>query len=480
MQDLRPYQHLAVDHILATKRCAVWVFMGGGKTVSTLTALVLLDLLEGDAFPVLVIAPLRVASSTWPAEVEKWAHLSHLTVSTILGGEAERRAAARAKAHLYTVNYENLPWLIEELGADWPFATVVVDESTKLKGFRGSIQRSKTGKAFVRSGGGKRTSALAKVAHSKVKRFIQLTGTPAPLGLVDLWAQAWFLDGGRRLGHSFGAFTDRYFRTIPNPAGYSQIEPLPFAQEQIQDKLRDVCLTLDPRDWFNLREPIHTVVYVDLPKKVGALYRDMEREFFMSVDGHEVEAFNAASKSMKLRQLTSGAVYVEQDLGGDSAPWKEVHDVKIQALGSIIEEAGGMPVLVAYQFRSDLARLLKAFPQGRHLDDNPKTITEWNTGNIPILFAHPKSAGHGLNLQDGGNILVFFSHDWNLEERLQVIERIGPVRQLQAGYDRPVYIYDIVARKTVDELVLKRHETKAEVQQILLDAMKERQTCNSN
>ena len=139
-----------------------------------------------------------------------------------------------------------------------------------------------------------------------------------------------------------------------------------------------------------------------------------------------------------------------------------------------------MPVLVAYQFRSDLARLLKAFPQGRHLDDNPKTITEWNTGNIPILFAHPKSAGHGLNLQDGGNILVFFSHDWNLEERLQVIERIGPVRQLQAGYDRPVYIYDIVARKTVDELVLKRHETKAEVQQILLDAMKERQTCNSN
>ena len=475
ISSLRPYQHLAVNHIIDNRRCALWVFMGGGKTVSTLTALDMAHLLEGDVFPVLVVAPLRVAVSTWPGEVDEWAHLRHLTVQTITGSITERTTAIMRKADIYTINFENLPWLIETLGHRWPFATVVVDEATKLKGFRGSIQRSKkTGKAFIRSGGGKRTSALAKVAHSKVKRFIELTGTPAPLGLVDLWAQAWFIDGGRRLGHSFTAFTDRYFRSIPNPGGYQQIEPLPFAQEQIQDKLRDVCLTLDPRDWFDLQAPIHTRVWVDLPAKVQALYRDMEREFFMTIEGHEVEAFNAAAKSMKLRQLTSGAVYVEHDDGSDSADWKEVHAAKLEALESIVSEAAGAPVLVAYQFRSDLARLLAAFPQARHLDDNPQTIADWNAGKVPVLLAHPKSAGHGLNLQHGGNILVFFSHDWNLEERLQVIERIGPVRQLQAGYDRPVYIYDIVARKTVDELVLKRHETKAEVQQILLDAMRER------
>ena len=476
IQHLRPYQHLAVKHILDTRRCALWVFMGGGKTVSTLTALDVAHLLDGDVWPALVIAPLRVANSTWPNEVAEWAHLKHLTVQPLTGGVTERMTGLNRKADIYTVNFENLPWLIETLAHRWPFKCVVVDEATKLKGFRGGIRRhKKTGKAFVQSGGGKRTSALAKVAHSKVTRFIELTGTPAPLGLVDLWAQAWFIDGGKRLGYSFGAFTERYFRSIPNPAGFTMIEPLPFAQDQIQDKLRDVCLTLDPRDWFELREPIHNTVYVDLPKGVRALYNDMEREFFMLVEGHEVEAFNAAAKSMKLRQLTSGAVYVEHDDdGSDTADWKEIHDGKLQALESIIEEASGMPVLVAYQFRSDLARLLKAFPKARHLDDNPQTIADWNAGKIPVLLCHPKSAGHGLNLQHGGNVLVFFSHDWNLEERLQVIERIGPVRQLQAGYDRPVYLYDIVARNTVDELLLKRHATKAEVQQILLDAMKER------
>ena len=190
---------------------------------------------------------------------------------------------------------------------------------------------------------------------------------------------------------------------------------------------------------------------------------------FTSLDtGHEVEAFNAAAKTQKCLQIANGAMYV----GEGAIEWTELHKAKLEALDSIIEEAAGMPVLVAYHFKSDLARLLKAFPQGRHLDKNPQTIRDWNKGKIPVLFAHPASAGHGLNLQDGGNIIVFFGLNYNLEEHLQIIERIGPTRQLQAGHDRAVFIYRIVAKDTVDELVLERLETKREVQDILMSAMR--------
>jgi SNF2 family DNA or RNA helicase len=192
----------------------------------------------------------------------------------------------------------------------------------------------------------------------------------------------------------------------------------------------------------------------------------------MQIGEHDIEAFNAASRTMKCLQLCNGAVYTQSDSGADVAPWVDVHDEKLQALEDIIEEAAGMPVLVAYQFKSDLARLLKAFPRGRFLDADPQTEADWNAGKIPVLFAHPKSAGHGLNLQDGGNIIAFFGHWWDLELRQQIIERIGSVRQVQSGHDRPVFIYDIVAADTIDEIVIARHETKREVQDLLLEAMK--------
>jgi SNF2 family DNA or RNA helicase len=202
----------------------------------------------------------------------------------------------------------------------------------------------------------------------------------------------------------------------------------------------------------------------------------MEKEMFMQLDEHEIEAFNAAARTQKLLQLSSGAVYLDPKVGDDTAPkakeWRKIHDVKLEILEDIVEEAGGTPIIVAYHFRSDLARLQKHFPKARVLDKNPSTISEWNAGKIPILLAHPQSAGHGLNLQDGGNILVFFSHNWALEDRLQIIERIGPMRQLQSGHNRPVYIYNILARDTMDELVLDRVNSKREVQDILLDAMR--------
>lgn len=447
----RGYQHAIAAHQLQIERGATFAGMGLGKTVETLTTLASLDLVEPG--PALVCAPLRVAQSTWPDEAAKWDHLAGFDVVPIVGSLEQRRAALRRKAPVYTTNYEQLPWLTEELrGARWPFRKIVADESTRLKGFR------------LRQGT-QRAKALAKVAHEHCARWINLTGTPAPNGLQDLWGQTWFLDKGERLGRTFDSFTQRWFR--PAYSGYG-VEPLAHSQREIEQRLGDICLSLDARDHFDLAEPIVNTIRVELPAKARELYRDMEREMFAQIGEHEVEAFSAAARTIKCLQLANGAAYVDDT----ASEWVEVHDAKLQALDSVIAEAAGAPVLVAYHFQSDLARLLRAFPKGRHLDKDPQTIRDWNAGRIPVLFAHPASAGHGLNLQDGGNILVFFGHWWDLEQYLQIVERIGPTRQAQAGHDRPVFIHHIVAADTVDELVMARRESKRAVQDLLLEAMK--------
>lgn len=445
----RPYQTKIIQHILNTPRCAIWAGMGLGKTSAVLTAIDTLN--QTNPCLTLVVAPLRVAQSTWPDEVAKWAHLNKISISAIIGSLEERRFAIRKPATIYTINYENLPWLLEYLKGNWPFDIVVADESTKLKGFR------------LRQGT-KRAKALATVAHANCKRFIELTGTPSPNGLQDLWGQSWFLDAGARLGRSFDAFSQRWFRLSFD--GYG-LEPLPYASDEIQDRLKDICFSFDARDYFDIDEPIVNIIRVDLPKEARALYRDMEREMFLMVDGAGVEAFNAASQTVKCLQLANGAIYTDQAAG-----WSEVHDAKLLALESIVEESAGASVLVAYHFKTDLIRLQKYFKKGRVLDTDPQTIKDWNAGKIPLLFAHPASAGHGLNLQDGGNILVFFGHWWDLEQYQQIIERIGPTRQIQAGHKRAVFIHQIVATDTVDELVMTRRNTKRKVQDILLEAMK--------
>jgi SNF2 family DNA or RNA helicase len=455
----RAYQHTIIDHVLDVRRGAVWAGMGLGKTLSALTALDILELAEPG--PALVLAPLRVAASTWPDEAKKWAHLSNVEVSAVVGTPAERRAALKRPATIYATNYDNLPWLVEHFGDTWPFRKVVADESTKLKSFR------------LRQGG-VRARALARVAHCKVDRFVELTGTPSPNGLQDLWGQAWFLDKGARLGRSFEAFKARWFQSIQVGADRHavRLKPLSFAQKQIEDHMRDLCLSLDARDYFDISEPIVNIIRVDLPPKARRLYKDMEREMFLALEcGAEVEALNAASKTIKCLQLANGAVYTDDTCSA----FAEIHDAKLQALEDVIGEAAGAPVLVAYHFKSDLARLQRAFPEGRPLDKDPQTIRDWNAGKIPILFAHPASAGHGLNLQDGGNILAFFGHWWDLEQFQQIIERIGPTRQAQAGHDRPVFIHHIVAADTVDELVIARRESKRGVQDLLLEAMKRRE-----
>jgi SNF2 family DNA or RNA helicase len=458
----REYQGLITDFQLDVDRGKVFAGMGTGKTVSTLTA-IQSRVLCGEDRPTLILAPLRVARSTWPAEVRKWRHLDGLDVLAIVGSEAERRLALRYDAPVYTCNYDNLPWLVEHFGERWPFGTVIADECTRLKGFR--LKQ-----------GGRRARALGSVVHDKCDRYIGLTGTPASNGLQDLWGQMWMVDRGRRLGRTYEGFKQRWFQKSYDGHG---LDPLPFAQEQIQEAIADVCLTIRTEDWFDLKEPIVNNIYVDLPPGARRLYKDLEKQMFIELAGDRTaSAVNAAGRTNKCLQLANGAVYLDPSTEDDNAPkakdWRAIHDAKLEALDSVIQEANGMPVLVAYEFKSDVARIMKAFPKARMLDANPATEREWNEGKIPILLAHPKSAGHGLNLQDGGNILVFFGHNWNLEEYLQIIERIGPVRQHQAGHDRSVFIHHIIARDTVDELVMARRETKRSVQDILLDALKKR------
>lgn len=460
----KEYQDLIIDFGLEKPRCAVWAGMGMGKTSSGLT-IVDRRLMLGYEKPVLVLAPLLVAKTTWVDEARKWKHLSGLRVVPIVGTEVERRRALNVKAEVYTMNYEQLPWLVEYLGDRWPFEMVIADEATRLKGFR------------LRQGG-QRAKALSTVVHTKVKSFIELTGTPSPNGLVDLWGQIWMLDAGKRLGRSYTAFTERWFR-VPK-YGEGAPEPFEHSSKEIHAVLKDICLTVNPADWFDLEDPIVTNKYVQLPMKARKIYAEMEKQFFIELEGHAVEAATAAVKSLKLLQIANGAVYVDPRVDSDDDPraqiYKEVHDAKIQALESIINEAGGMPVLVATNFKSDQDRLIKAFPKGKILTSaNGQVLMPlWNAGKIPVMFTHPASAGHGLNLQDGGNILVFFGLGWNLEHRLQILERIGPVRQLQAGHNRPVFIYNIVAQDTIDELVLARVDTKKSVQDILLEAMARR------
>jgi SNF2 family DNA or RNA helicase len=457
----REYQNLITDFEIEHDRCNIFAGMGLGKTVSTLTALERLYLAGEETQPTLVLAPLRVAQSTWPDEAKKWDHLRNIEVQPIIGTKDQRVVALNNKnASVFTINYENLPWLVDYFKHNprpWPFGTIIADESTKLKGFR-----SRQGTA--------RAKAIASVSHTKVRRWVNLTGTPAPNGLKDLWGQQWFVDGGSRLGRTYTAFSQRWFRKSYDGFG---LDALPHAQGDIQDAIADCSLSLDAKDWFDIKDPIKNVIDVHLPHKAMQQYRDMEKKMFLELESAlgptEVEALNAAAKTQKCLQLANGAIYTD-----DAHNWEEIHDSKIQALEDIIEESMGASVLVAYHFKHDLARLQAAFPRGRKLDSNPATITDWNAGKIPILFAHPASAGHGLNLQDGGNIMVFFSVNWNLEEHQQIIERIGPTRQMQAGHDRPVFIHYILAHGTLDYDVLDRLESKRSVQDSLLNAMKRR------
>ncbi len=463
MRDLvhRPYGHLALEFIGQRDRSALWAKPGMGKTLIGLTYLDILHNVWGEDGQTLVLAPKRVAQDTWPNEAMKWRQLRGLEVVSATGDEAKRSAALKKDVPVVCTNYENLMWLrqwYKDHRRAWPFTTLVPDEATRLKGFR------------LRQGG-KRAQALAQVAHKEVKRVLELTGTPSSNGLEDLWGQVWFLDAGQRLGRTFSAFQSRWFRPIKN-GQFNKWVQADHAQDEIQERLADLCLTLDPKDWFDLADPIVNVIEIDMPPSAKAHYRALEKDMFTQLaGGEEVEVFNAAALTNKCLQCANGAVYLDPDRYGPDVA-VEVHAAKLEAVDSLLTEQSGEPILLAYHFRSDLARLQKAFPDALNLS-TAEGMAAAMRGEGRLWLGHPQSMGHGVDgLQHHCNTVVFFAQDWSLENHDQIIERVGPMRQYQAGLNRNVHVHYIVARGTIDELVMARRSGKRSVQDMLMEYMK--------
>lgn len=463
----RAFAGLAMEHFSNHPRNALWAKPGMGKTILTLTFLDVCVNVAGESEPTLVLAPLRVARDTWSTEAGKWEHLRDMEVVPVIGDRKAREAALRRDAPVFTTNYDNLPWLVDhfkETGRAWPFRRVVADEAVRLKGFR--VQQ-----------GGQRAAALGEVAHRKTREFIELTGTPSPNGLKDLWGQMWFLDQGQRLGRTYSAFEERWFAykrikdAITHKPGVVPVI-MPGADEQIHARLRDICLTLDPKDWFDLKDPIVNVIEVQLPASARQKYRELERDLFTQLkDGEDVEVFNAASLSNKCLQLANGAVYLDPERYGKGA-WVEVHDEKLEALQELMDETGDDPLLVIYEFKSDLERIRKRWPEALDLADE-RDLNLAKSGHGKLWCGHPASIGEGVDgLQQHCNTAVFFGQTWRLDLHDQVIERIGPMRQLQAGFDRPVFLHYLVAEKTVDQAAFARRGSKRTVQDALMDYMK--------
>lgn len=462
---LRPWQPPMIEFGLEKPRCQLLARMGMGKSAVTLSITAEL-LRRREVKKVLIVAPLRVARSTWPEEAARWSQFAHLRISTVIGDSEQRKAALRAEADIYGINFENVPWAVEHLGDKWPFDMVVCDESTKIKSFR--LQQ-----------GGKRAQSLAAWAHKKVKRWVNLSGTFNPNGLVDIWGPMWFIDEGTRLGRSFSAFEQRWF-------GYQRASDavnahktriariaFPHAQREITDLIKDVSLAVHPKDWFDIKDPIVVRRYVTLPPAARKTYREMELAMFTHIKGYDIEAFASSGKVIKCMQLAAGCCYTGSDaeIEGDISHWVPVHDEKLEELDSIITECQGEPVLVVYHFKPDLARLKKRFPQGRHI--NTKADEDaFKRGEIDIAFVHPASIGHGVDgFQKVCRTIIFFSINWDLDPHDQIIERIGPMRQMQAGLDREVMVYLILAKGTVDETVDARLVKKRGVQESTFDLL---------
>lgn len=443
--DFHPYQERAVEWIKQKDSSALWLDMGLGKTATTLTAVA--DLIKtGHAHRVLIIAPLRVALSTWPAEAKKWSHLSHLHIQQLAGlPAAARQRALVAPYNISVINRELVPWLVEFYGQKWPFDTVVIDEASAFK----STQA-------------KRWRALRSVLP-KVKRVIELTATPSANSLIDLWPQIYLLDRGERLGKTKGIFLEKFCRQVGNPQ-WNQWDVRPERQDALFALLSDICLRMKATDYLDVPDRINNVMSVTLPATTLSQYRTLQKEFILSLDSGDITAVNAAVQAGKLLQMCNGAMYLDE--GG----WEVVHDDKLDALTEIVEQTSE-PILVAYQFKSDLARLQKRFPKAEALGKDPATIDRWNEGHIPMLLAHPASAGHGLNLQRGGRTIVWFGLPWSLELYAQFNGRLH-----RQGQDKPVLVYHLLASGTVDEAVYAALGKKDATQSDLLEAVKKLQS----
>lgn len=437
------YQAYAIDYIETHPVAAVLLDMGLGKTVISLTAIANLLFDSFEAHHVLVVAPLRVARDTWPAEIEKWEHLQHLTFSVVVGTPKERRAALMAGADITIINRENLQWLIEDSGFPFDYDMVVIDELSSFKNHKS-----------------KRFQALMKV-RPKVKRIIGLTGTPSSNGLMDLWAEFKLLDMGQRLGRFITQYRNDYF--LPDKRNGQIIysyKPMSYAEDAIYRKISDMTISMKSTDHLKMPKLVSSRYEVKLSDAETQRYEDLKHELILQLPEGEVTAANAASLTGKLVQLANGAIY------SDDGDIVEFHNRKLDALEDIIEAANGKPLLVAYWFKHDLERIKKRFDV-REIKSS-KDITDWNQGNIPIAVIHPASAGHGLNLQAGGSTLIWFGLTWSLELYQQTNARLW--RQGQTA--GTVVIQHIITKGTIDERIMKALSMKELTQSSLIDAVK--------
>ncbi|XJZ27685.1 SNF2-related protein [Bacillota bacterium Lsc_1132] len=436
------YQTYTTEYILTHPFAAVLLDMGLGKSVITLTAIFDLTLNSFLVRKVLVIAPLRVARDTWPAEIEKWDHLKGLKYTVAVGAEVQRKTALMKRAQVYIINRENVEWLISRSGIPFDFDMVVVDELSSFKSHQA-----------------KRFKSLLKV-RPLVKRFVGLTGTPSSNGLMDLWAEYRLLDMGQRLGRFIGRYREDYF--VPDKRNQQVIysyKPKPGAEDAIYRLISDITISMKGSDYLKLPELVINEISVRLSEKEMETLDSMKRNLITTVKGEEITAANAAALSGKLLQMANGAVY------DDHGAVIHIHDRKLDALEDVIEGANGKPVLIAYWFKHDLARIQKRFEV--EVLSSADSIRRWNKGEIPVAIIHPASAGHGLNLQAGGSTLVWFGLTWSLELYQQTNARLW-----RQGQKDTVVIHHLTAKGTIDERVMKALKDKDNTQAALIDAVK--------
>lgn len=438
------YQEYALKFILNSKAAGIFLDCGLGKTVITLTAIAELMHNRFEISKALVIAPLRVAENVWDVEAKKWDHLKHLRVAKVLGSEKKRIQALASNADIYVINRENTKWLVDYYKKDWPFDMLVLDELSSFKSHRA-----------------KRFKALRKV-RPLCKRVVGLTGTPAPNGLIDLWAQVYLLDSGQRLGKTISGYRERYF--LPDKRNQHVIfsyKPREGAEEAIYKKLSDICISMKNRDYLTLPERMDNILGINLPPKVLEQYRQLERDLLLPLLEGDIVAGSAAVLTNKLLQITGGAVYDE------GKKVQILHDEKLKALEDLVEATNGKPVLVYYNYRHELERIQKQFLC--RVLDTAKDMEDWNKGEIPVMLAHPASAGHGLNLQNGGSTIIWFGLPWSLELYQQANARIH-----RQGQKNTVVVHHLVAKETIDEDVMQVLAKKQAGQEALLQAVKAR------
>lgn len=438
------YQAHTTQFIIDHPEAAILLGMGMGKTISTLTAIN--DLLRNrfETQKVLVIAPIRVARDTWPAEINKWDHLAGLTVSPIIGTAKQREAATRRQADIYTIGRENIPWLVKHYGNRWPYDMVIIDELSSFKNPQA-----------------KRFKALKKV-RPKIQRIVGLTGTPAPNSLLDIWAPFRLIDNGQRLGKYITHYRDQYFTPgRRNGAVVYNWNLRPGADQAIYDNIADITVSMRTTDYLQLPEATHQHITVQLPPKARKNIDTLKRDLVLDLDDDTIDAANAATLSLKLQQLAGGAIYNE---AGDD--YITVHDEKIQALAELVDQAQGNSILVCYWFKHERDRILNAIPGARVLDTQ-QDFEDWNAGHIPVALIHPASAGHGLNLQSGGHIMVWYTTPWSLELYEQANARLH-----RQGQTEPVSIIHIDTADSIDQTVHQALTRKDTTQQALITAVK--------